>query len=264
MDHRGELRARAFVHAADTLADDFDETAYLHGLCRHYVKLLDIDAAEVVRRDRNDRLHLVASSCDLRPRDRPPAPYDHDSPSRQAVMTGEQVRASDLRIAGQLWPQFVPAAIRVGYAAVHAFPMRLRTEVLGAISVFRRRPGVLIANQVTIAKALADVAAVGLVQHRARQEKALVIAQLQGALNSRVIIEQAKGILAERCGVHVDRAFEQMRSFARSRRLKLCDVALDVVRRRGDAAAVAAMVAAPRCEEADRPGWYRRGAVEAG
>ncbi|MEQ4207718.1 GAF and ANTAR domain-containing protein [Actinopolymorpha sp. B9G3] len=243
MDHRGQGLARAFIQLADTLTADFDETTYLQEFCRHHVDLLDIDAAEVLLGDDADSLLAPAMAGAFGARGELPASHRYEGPARQAVRTGEQAYVSDLRTAGRLWPRFVPAAIRLGYAAVHAFPMRLRTQVVGAVCVYRVRPGALPSDQVAIAQALADAATIGLVQHRVRQQQDVLVAQLQGALDSRVIIEQAKGILAERCGVDVDKAFEQMRAFARPRRLKLSAVASGIVRGGGDVAALAAMSA---------------------
>jgi GAF domain-containing protein len=229
MNHRQRL-ARAFIQLADTLAADFDEHSYLQDFCRHHVELLDIDAAEVHLGDDADSLRVAAASGAFGVRGELPASDRHDSPARRAVITGGQVHVCDLRVAGPVWPRFVPAAIRLGYAAVHSFPLRLRTQVVGAVSVYRMRPGALPPDQVATAQELADAATIGLVQHRTRQQAEVRVAQLQGALDSRVIIEQAKGILAERWAMDVDDAFEQMRSFARPRRLRLADVASSIVR----------------------------------
>jgi hypothetical protein len=240
MDYRGPLLARAFVQAADTLSDGFDLPAYLKDLCSHYVDLLDVDAAEILLGDNADSLRLEATTSHaLRAGVDLPARYDHDGPARQAIVTGEQVAVSDLRMAGPRWPRFAHATVRAGYAGAHIFPMRLRMQVVGAVTVFRVRPGALPPDQVTIAQALTDAVTIGLVQQRVRHEQSALVEQLQGALNSRVIIEQAKGILAERCGVHVDKAFELMRAFARPRRLKLSELAASIVRGGRDTAALA-------------------------
>jgi transcriptional regulator with GAF, ATPase, and Fis domain len=162
------LLARAFVRAADTLADDFDVSAHLRELCRHYVDLLDIDAAEVVLGDDADSLRLVATSRALVLGADAATPYDHETPARRSFTTGEQVCVRDLRTAAPVFPRFVRTAMQAGYAAAHTFPLRLRTQIVGAVTVCRVRPGSLPPDQGAIAQSLADAATIGLLQQRAR------------------------------------------------------------------------------------------------
>ena len=133
--------------------------------------------------------------------------------------------APDLTAAQQIWPQFAAAARRAGFAAVQALPMRLRDQVIGALNLFQATPGGLGHEDVRVGQALADVATIGLLQQRGTRRSETLNEQLQGALNSRVAIEQAKGKLAERAGLDMDQAFTTLRAYARDRNLRLSDLA---------------------------------------
>ncbi|MEO5877908.1 MAG: ANTAR domain-containing protein, partial [Streptosporangiaceae bacterium] len=128
------------------------------------------------------------------------------------------------------------AARERGFAAVHALPIRLRDQTLGAMNLFRAEPGTVSADTIAVAQALADVVTISILQERATRESALVVEQLQSALNSRVLIEQAKGVLAERAQMEVSEAFRAMRDFARTSNRKLLDVAAAVIEGRPDVA----------------------------
>ncbi|HZN76188.1 MAG TPA: GAF and ANTAR domain-containing protein, partial [Micromonosporaceae bacterium] len=145
-----------------------------------------------------------------------------------ATTTGQPVSVTDLPSAGR-WPRFTAAAAEVGFAAVHALPMRLRKEVIGALNLFDTNPGALDADKIRIGQAVADVATIGLLQQRAIHRRDLVTEQLQTALNSRVLIEQAKGVLAERLHVDVAEAFTILRGGARSHNRRLSDLAQAIV-----------------------------------
>ncbi|PWU59160.1 transcriptional regulator, partial [Micromonospora globispora] len=127
------------------------------------------------------------------------------------------------------WPRFSAAAAEVGFAAVHALPMRLRSEVIGALNLFDTQPGALDQGKLRIGQALADVATIGLLQHRAIHRRDILTEQLQTALNSRVLIEQAKGVLAERLQVEVGEAFVLLRNGARSHNRRLSDLAQAII-----------------------------------
>ena len=116
-----------------------------------------------------------------------------------------------------------------GYRAVHALPMRLREETIGALNLFRVHPGALRAPSCASGQALADVATIGILQERAIRRREVLAEQLQVALNSRVIIEQAKGILAERGRLDMAQAFALLRGHARSNNRRLSDLARGVV-----------------------------------
>ncbi len=142
--------------------------------------------------------------------------------------TGRPVSVADLPAAGR-WPRFTAAAAEVGFAAVHALPMRLRSQVIGALNFFGTSPGVLDEGKLRIGQALADVATIGLLQQRAIHRGDVLTEQLQTALNSRVLIEQAKGILAERLHLDVADAFILLRGQARNRSRRLSDLAQAVI-----------------------------------
>jgi GAF domain-containing protein len=126
---------------------------------------------------------------------------------------------------------FVPAAQHGGFAAVHAVPLRLREQVLGALNLFGAHPGALHGDDLDLAQALAHVASVALVQEKAAGDKDLIVAQLTAALASRVVLEQAKGVLAERGGIEMDAAFSALRLFARDNNQRLTAVAAAVAGR---------------------------------
>jgi hypothetical protein len=135
---------------------------------------------------------------------------------------------ADVSAAPQ-WPRFTVAAIEAGFAAVHALPMRLRTDVVGALNLFTTEIGALDEDRLRVGQALADIATVGLLQQRAIRRRDVLTEQLQTALNSRVLIEQAKGLLSERLRVSVSDAFTILRDSARSRNRRLSELAQAIV-----------------------------------
>jgi hypothetical protein len=146
-------------------------------------------------------------------------------PCLDCFRAGQPVDSGDLAAAGQRWPRFAPAAQQAGFAAVQALPMRLRDQVIGALNLFRASPGALPPADVRVGQALADVATISLLHERSMRHSDTLNEQLQTALNSRVIIEQAKGKLAERLGLDMDQAFSLLRDFARARNRRLSDLA---------------------------------------
>ena len=156
----------------------------------------------------------------------------HDQgPCLDCYRTGEAVDCADLTTATERWPNFAPEALAAGFTSVHALPMRLRNEVIGSLNLLRRPSGSLDQADLTAAQALADVATIGILQHRAAEEARLLAEQLQYALNSRVTIEQAKGVLSERSGIDAEAAFEALRRYARNNNQRLVEVAQGVVDR---------------------------------
>jgi GAF domain-containing protein len=149
-------------------------------------------------------------------------------PCVECFRTGQPVSVADLPTAGR-WPRFTAAAAEVGFAAVHALPMRLRDEVIGALNLFDTKPGQLDEGTLRIGQALAGVATIGLLQQRAIRRRDILTAQLQTALSSRILIEQAKGVLAERLHLEPDDAFTLLRQGARSRNRRLSDLARAIV-----------------------------------
>ncbi|GLZ38201.1 transcriptional regulator [Actinokineospora sp. NBRC 105648] len=218
-----------FVELADTLVDDFDVIEFLHVLVDRSVELLGIDGAGILLATADGDLHMVASSNEavrdlelfqLR---------DGDGPCLTAYRTGEPVFRPDLSDGPPSEARFARAAATAGYRAVHALPMRLRSETIGALNLFRARPGKLDELSARTAKALVGVATIGLLQARSIRSHEVVTEQLQHALTSRVVIEQAKGVLAERMGVDMTSAFNMLRGSARSQNRRLSDLAQTIV-----------------------------------
>ena len=221
----GEQLTDAFVELADTMVAEFDVIDFLHLLTRRSVELLDASAAGVLLADPRGELRLVAASTEaVRVLELFQLQNDQ-GPCLDCFRTGQPVAAPDLTAAGQIWPQFAAAARRAGFAAVQALPMRLRDQVIGALNLFQATPGGLGPGDVRVGQALADVATIGLLQQRGTRRSETLNEQLQGALNSRVAIEQAKGKLAERAGLDMDQAFTTLRTYARDRNLRLSELA---------------------------------------
>jgi transcriptional regulator with GAF, ATPase, and Fis domain len=221
----GELLSNAFVELADTMVAEFDVIDFLHLLTQRSVQLLDASAAGVLLADPRGELRLVAASTEaVRVLELFQLQNDQ-GPCLDCFRTGQPVAAADLTAAGQTWPQFAAAAREAGFAAVHALPMRLRAQIIGALNLFRATPGAPSYEDLRVGQALADVATIGLLQERSARRGEILHEQLQGALNSRVAIEQAKGKLAERLGLDIDMAFTTLRDYARARNLRLSDLA---------------------------------------
>src|SRR5688500_12126665 len=186
--------ADVFVEMADALVDDFDVIDFLHVLTERCVQLLGVSAAGLLLSDQSTLQVVAASSERTRLLELFQLQTDQ-GPCVDCFRTGKPVSVADLPSAGR-WPQFTAAAAEVGFAAVHALPMRLRTEVIGALNLFDTEPGPLDDGRLRVGQALADVATIGLLQQRAIRRRDVITEQLQIALNSRILIEQAKGVLA--------------------------------------------------------------------
>jgi GAF domain-containing protein len=217
-----------FVELADTLVDDFDLIDFLHVLTERCVQLLGVSAAGLLLADGQGILQVVAASSE---RTRLLELFQlqaDEGPCVDCYRTGEPVSVSDLPTAGR-WPRFTAAAAEVGFASVHAIPMRLRTEIVGALNLFNVDQGELDPGILRIGQALADVATIGLLQQRAIHRRDALTEQLQSALNSRILIEQAKGVLAERLHLEMPEAFTLLRSTARRQNRRLSELAEAVV-----------------------------------
>ena len=213
-----------FVEMADTLTADFDLIEFLHTLTERCVQFLDIAAAGLLLTDGQGTLRLMAASSE---RSRLLELFQvqaDQGPCLDCFRTGQPISVADLAADGR-WPRFTVAAGECGFAAVHAIPMRLRAEVIGALNFFDVEPGPLDPGKLRIGQALADVATIGLIQQRANHDRDVLTQQLQTALNSRILIEQAKGVLAERLGLDMADAFTVLRATARNRNRNLSDLA---------------------------------------
>ena len=237
---REQAVAAALVELADTLVVDFDIADFLHTLAVRCVELLDVHAAGVMVTDQRGHLRVMASSSERAHLLELFEVESDEGPCVECFATGQPVSDTDLRLADTRWAQFSNRAGEAGFAAVHALPMRLRNEIIGVLNLFSVRPGGLTAADTFLGQALANVTTIGLLQQRAIHHRGLVAEQLQGALNSRVVIEQAKGVLFERLKLDMHDAFGTLRSYARRTNRRLSDVARDVIDDRLDTAVLLA------------------------
>jgi transcriptional regulator with GAF, ATPase, and Fis domain len=227
---RERALAEAFVTLADTLVADYDVIDVLHQLTIECVELLRVDAAGLLLSDQRGNLQMAAASTERARVVELFQLQSDEGPCLDCFRTSRPIAAPDLRGRTE-WPRFIAHTLDTGYRSVHAVPMRLRTETIGALNLFAIQPRALRPDELRIAQALADVATIGILQERAIRRREVLAEQLQVALNSRVIIEQAKGVLAERGQLEMERAFEVLRGHARSTQQRLSDVALAVATR---------------------------------
>lgn len=227
---RGKDLAETFVVLADTLVDDYDVVDLLDQLVGACVNLLGVTAAGLLLDDQRGNLAVVASSSESTRLLEIFQLQTNEGPCLDCVRTGAAVSSDDLQNDADRWPRFVPAATQAGFRSVAAVPLRLRTQTIGGLNMFHARSESIPEDDRRLAQALADVATIGILQRRSNHRSSALAEQLQHALNSRVAIEQAKGVLAERDKIDMDNAFEVLRSYARTNNLKLTDVALAVVR----------------------------------
>lgn len=233
--------AAAFTELSDVRRQDFDADAYTDTLARHSVDLLDVDAAGWLLAGENGRLEVAGAMTDAVRLLQVIQLRAGEGPAVESFRTQHAVTVGDVAVERR-WEAFRTAAQGAGFAGVHALPLHLRGETVGALCLFRRQAGELAKEQLAIGTALVRVATGYLLLQRAVGRAEKLSQQLQTALNSRVTIEQAKGILAERRGTSLDNAFEMMRAFARRNRRRLNDVACAVVT---DSPTVTSLVQAP-------------------
>lgn len=228
MSTRETRLLRTFVEVADTLVADFD-VVDLHTLVvDRCVEIFPVDAAGVMVASPDGELRATASSSEAAKALELFELQAQEGPCFDCFRRGQAILKADLRSEQDRWPRFVPAALDSGFSSVHAFPMRLRDEVIGALNLFQSA-GRLEQDDVDGAQALADVATIALLNHRAVIEAQLLNDQLDQALTSRIVIEQAKGVLAGQGSVTMDDAFDQLRAYARRTNRRLADVARDLV-----------------------------------
>ncbi|MFD4672565.1 GAF domain-containing protein [Lentzea sp. NPDC058450] len=220
---------RAFVELADTLVDDYDVVDVLHRLVDHCVQLLDAQAAALMLSDRRGGLRVMACSSDRTRMLELFRLQASEGPCLECVHTGEPVLIADLATTTGRWPRFAPLALEEGFVSAYAVPMRLRRETIGALNLFRREAGSLSEEDLLVVRALADTATIGILQERAIRRGEVVTEQLQTALHSRVIIEQAKGVLAFAGNLAMEEAFQALRGYARGHNRRLADVARELV-----------------------------------
>lgn len=219
-----ERLAEVLVEVADTLVDEFDLIEFLHMVTTHTSELVGAEAAGILLADHHGRLQLMASTDERTKMLELFQIQAEEGPCQDCFRGGSVVAAADPSEL-ERWPRFAQRAAAAGFRSVHAFPLRLRGQVLGALNLFSGSTGRMQGPDVRVVQALADIATIGLLQERAIRRSELVTEQLQGALNSRVSVEQAKGALAQIHGISPDEAFDLLRTYSRSHRLHLSDVA---------------------------------------
>ena len=226
---RAERVSAAFVKITDTLVADYDVLDLLHALVEAAVDLLDAAAAGLLLADPHGELQLLASTSERSQLVEILQLQAGSGPCVECYSTGTLVVVEDLAALGGRWPEFQVAALSQGFRSVHALPMRVYGRTIGAMGLFGENPGGLSREDVAIGQALVDVATISILQERTIRESALVNEQLQRALNSRVLIEQAKGVIAYTSRVSMEEAFKRLRSFARSNNQSLNDTAARVI-----------------------------------
>lgn len=235
---RETMLAKRLVELADTLVADFDVVELLTRLTDGCVDVLDVAAAGLMLVAPDGDLRVMASSSEAMRLLELFELQSREGPCLDCYRTAEPVLNQNLDSAGERWPSFAPEALAAGFHTVHALPLRLRGTVIGALNLFHVHQGEMRPADVDAAQAMADVATIAILQHRATHEAQIINQQLNQALNSRILIEQAKGMLAERSGLNVEQAFATLRNHSRSHNLRLADVARDLIDGRLSASAL--------------------------
>ncbi|TDD33079.1 ANTAR domain-containing protein [Actinomadura sp. KC06] len=221
--------AAVFIELADVLVTDFDVIDFLDLLVQRCTRLLGVDAVGVLVSNQQDQLQLIAASTAQATAMEQVQLDSKDGPGPDCYSAGVRIDCPDLRDEPGRWPTFQVVAAKAGYRAVHALPMRLRDQMIGTLNLFSLAPGGLDTGLLHIGQALADISTLGIASQPYLNRQATLTAQLQAALTSRVTIEQAKGIMAERHQLTPDEAFDRLRAFAHDRGLRMSDLARAVV-----------------------------------
>ncbi|MGI5470829.1 GAF and ANTAR domain-containing protein [Streptomyces sp. CA-132043] len=222
---------QAFGEAVGTLIDDFDLIDALHRLCARGVELLDVTAVGIMLADPHDDLQVLAVSEEHTRLLELFALQAHDGPCAESHRSGEpRVNVGLAADAGTgLPPAFAERARQAGYTTAHALPLRLRQRPIGAVGLLHTGPHTLGPSEVRLGQTLADVATIAILQQHTAERGNVERAQVQAALVSRTVIEQAKGVLAEHWGTGVDEAFDALRGYARTHHERLAGLARKVL-----------------------------------
>lgn len=231
MSAREDDIVAAFVSMAGSLAQGHDVNDLLTELASECARLLDVSAVGLLLADARGALHVVAVSSERVADLEAFQAQRAQGPCHTCYLDGQPVNVPDLAAAAARWPDFAAVAAKAGVTSVHAVPMRLRDDIVGALNLFGTTPGVLNEEDLRLAQALADVATIALIQDRAAADKNLVNEQLQGALDSRVVLEQAKGVLSYSGDLDMPAAFAALRMYARDHNIKLTELSRALVNR---------------------------------
>jgi GAF domain-containing protein len=221
----------AFVAVADTLTSDFDVIELLNTLVVECTEILNVDAGGLMLADGSGRLQLMASTSEDADLVETMQLASDSGPCIECFTTGAPVSVADMAEIEERWPEFFAAAMAGGFGSAHATPLKLRGEIIGTLNLFATRSGDLTEADIALAQALSDVATISLLQERFSRESNVVAEQLQNALNSRITIEQAKGMLAHSHSLSMGEAFALLRAYARSNNLTIRAVAEGITER---------------------------------
>ena len=226
---REALLARALVGLAGTLVAGFDVVELLSLLAERCVKVVDVAAAGLMLAGPDGTLRVMASSSEAMRALELFELQSEEGPCLDCYRSGKAVVDQHLATVKARWPRFAPQALAAGFGSVHALPMRLRGTVIGALNLFHAGAGEMHQADIDAAQALADIATIAILQQRATLDAQVVDQLRQHALNSRIVIEQAKGVVAERAGLDMGQAFTALRNHARNHNLRLVVLAEDVI-----------------------------------
>jgi GAF domain-containing protein len=226
---RESLLIATLVELADNLVDDYDVIDVLTVLTNRCVEAVDVDAAGVMLASPAGELQFIASSSEeMRVLELFQIQAD-EGPCVDCYRDGLAITNHALSESDGRWPLFTPKALAYGFRSVHSLPMRLRGRTIGALNLFRTHQGTLTEEDAGMAQGLADVATIAILQHRSTLDATVLNAQLNNALNSRIIIEQAKGMVRQSTNCAMDEAFSRLRNHARNHNEGLTDVATRVI-----------------------------------
>jgi GAF domain-containing protein len=223
------LLAQTFVELADSLVDDFDVVDFLTLVVDRCVDVLDVTAAGLMLASPGGDLRVMASSSEQVHLLELYQLQAQEGPCLDCFRSGEPVAEVDLTNASRRWPRFSSEAVHAGFRGVYAHPLRLRGNIAGALNLFTTTPHPIDDEGRATAQALADVATIAVLSHRAAREAQRLNEQLTLALNTRVVVEQAKGMIAERLGLNMEDAFQAIRTHARGHNQHLADVAQAII-----------------------------------
>jgi GAF domain-containing protein len=225
---RQTLLTKTFVELADTLVADFDVVELLVLLVDRCVEVFGVAAAGIMLAAPDGELRIMASSSETMRILELFELQAKEGPCLDCYRSGQPTTASDFA-ADSRWPSFTAEAVVAGFRSAQALPMSLRGTVIGALNLFHHETGEMHADDIEGAQALASVATIAILQHRAYLEAQILNQQLQHALNSRIVIEQAKGMIAERANIDMEQAFTALRIFARNHNRQLVEIAESVI-----------------------------------
>lgn len=228
---REDRLLQTFASLADTMVDSYDVVDLLQMLVDTCSDLLDTTAAAILLADATGELDVVASTSEASRLVEVIQLSAEAGPCVESFLTGRVVSVPDVRTSPEEWSRFREAALALGFVSVHAVPLRLRETTIGTLNLLRDTVGELEPQDQTAAQAFADVATIGILHERSLRETAVLAEQLQAALNSRIVIEQAKGVVAFTRGVPIDEAFQLIRQYGRSHQLGISQVAARIIDR---------------------------------